>query len=105
MHGGRPGIVSEDSIRSAIARPYHGYHRRIYQKAAALLHGIIRNHGFTDANKRTALYLVELLVTRSGYDFVEDDMVIVETIASVASSDFSYDELVDWFKKRLVKLD
>ena len=82
--GGRPGLLNEDSVLSALARPYDGYHRRIYEKAAALLHGVVCNHGFTDANKRTALYLVELLVQRSGYEFVETDAEVVEIILTVA---------------------
>ncbi|MEM7508673.1 MAG: type II toxin-antitoxin system death-on-curing family toxin [Pseudomonadota bacterium] len=99
--GGRAGIVNEHAIHSAIARPYHGYHRRIHQKSAALLEGIVRNHGFADANKRTALYLVELLITRSGYTLVEDDLVIVELIVSVADGQLSYDELANWFEPRI----
>lgn len=95
--------MNEDAILSAIARPYHGYHRLIYQKVAALLHGIVSNHGFVDGNKRTALYLVELMVQRSGYEFVEDDMEIVETITSVARGETSYEELAEWFRERLVR--
>ena len=96
--------MSEHAIQSAIARPYHGYHRFIHQKAAALLHGIVTNHGFSDGNKRTALYLVELLAERSGYNFAEDDMVIADTITSVAQGEIGYDELADWFKQRLVRI-
>ncbi len=103
--GGRPGVLSEHSIRSAIARPYDGYHRYIHQKAAALLHGVISNHGFVDANKRTALYLTELFVQRSGCEFVEDDQVVVEVITSVASGNMGYEELEEWFKERLLRLD
>ena len=32
--GGRPGILSMDLVRSAIGRPYTGYYRPIYKKAA-----------------------------------------------------------------------
>ena len=92
--GGSPGLLSEHSIHSAIARPYDGYHRYIHQKAAALLHGVISN-----------LYLTELFVQRSGYEFVEDDQVVVETITSVASGDMGYEELEEWFKERLLRLD
>ena len=88
---------------SAIARPYHGYHRFIHQKAAALLHGIISSHGFVDGNKRTALYLVELMVERSGYEFVEDDMVVVEVITSVARGETTYEDLAEWFRERLIR--
>lgn len=72
---------------SAIARPYHGYHRRIYEKAAALLHALVSNHGFVDGNKRTALYLIELLAQRSNYDFVEHDEVVADVITDVARGD------------------
>ena len=102
--GGLSGIVNEDAVLSAIARPYHGYHRFIYQKAAALLHGVISSHGFIDGNKRTALYLVELMVERSGYEFVEEDMVIVEVITSVARAETSYKDLAEWFRGRLIRV-
>ena len=51
-------------IQSAITRPYDGHHRFIHQKAAALAHGVVCNQGFVDGNKRTALYLVELLARK-----------------------------------------
>lgn len=100
-HGGAPGIVSSHSISSALARPYDGYHRLIHQKAAALVHGIVSNHGFTDGNKRTALFLVELLVQRSGYVFIENDDVVADTIISVARGEIGYEKLAEWFCKRL----
>ena len=86
-----------------IARPYHGYYRRIHEKAAALVHGIVCNHGFVDGNKRTALYLVELLVQRSGYEFVEEDDVVADTITSVARGEMEHDDLAEWFRERLVR--
>ena len=66
------------------------------------MHGIVSNHGFADGNKRTALYLVELLVQRSGYEFIESDEVIAETITAVASGELSYEDLAEWFDQRLV---
>ena len=104
MHGGAAGTVNEHAIRSALASPYHGYHRRIHEKAAAVVHGIVSNHGFADGNKRTALYLVELLALRSGYEFAEDDEVIADTITSVARGETDYEDLVEWFRPRLVRL-
>ena len=54
-------------------------------------------------NKRTALYLVELLAQRSGYEFVEDDEVIAHTITSVARGETQYEDLAEWFRTRLVR--
>ena len=68
-----------------------------------MVHGIVSNHGFADGNKRTALYLVELLAQRSGYEFVEDDQVIADTIISVARGETGYEELAEWFRPRLVR--
>ena len=65
-YGGVEGIVSLGLIQSAIARPYSGYHRPIYRKAAALLHSLVQNHGFADGNKRTALITTLLMIDRSG---------------------------------------
>ena len=53
MEGGLDGIINEGLIRASLARPYHGYHHWIYQKAAAPVHGIITSHGFVDGNMRS----------------------------------------------------
>ena len=43
------------------------------------------------------------MVQRSDYEFVEDDMEIVDTIKSVARGETSYEELAEWFRERLVR--
>ena len=90
-------------MHAALGRPYRGYHRRIHEKAAALLHGFVANHGFADGNKRTALLLVELLLRRSGYSLDADDPALLELIVGVADHTVTYDELVVWLKARIVR--
>ena len=68
-----------------------------------MVHGIVSNHGFADGNKRTALYLVVLLVQRSGYEFIEEDEAVADTITSVARGETGYEELAGWFQSRLVR--
>lgn len=65
---------------------------------------MVTNHGFSDGNKRTALYLVELLIQRSGYELVEEDPVLVEKITGVAKGEIGYVELCEWFRNRLNKV-
>ncbi|MDE0393922.1 MAG: type II toxin-antitoxin system death-on-curing family toxin [Gammaproteobacteria bacterium] len=101
MDGGALGILNRSAIQSAIARPYHGYHPRIHQKAAALVHAIVTNHGFVDGNKRTALYLVELLAVRSGYRLSVEDLVVADIVTAVARGELGYEELAAWFEPRL----
>lgn len=103
-YGGAAGISNEGAVHSAIARPYSGYHRRIHQKAAALLHSLVQNHGFVDGNKRTALLVTLLLIRRSGYrlDLIGDER-IDDVVVSVATGDTGFDDLESWFSQRLRK--
>lgn len=103
--GGRPGIRDENAIHSALARPYHGYHRWIWQKAAALVHGIIANHGFVDGNKRTALYLVDLLAENSDWDIDVGDEEIENMFVRVADGQVGYEELAIWFRGKIRRPD
>lgn len=59
------------------------------------------NHGFVDGNKRSAVYLVELLAVRSGYRLVVEDLALADVVIAVARGDFGYEQLTAWFKERL----
>lgn len=68
-----------------------------------MVHSVVSNHGFVDGNKRTALYLVELLVQSSGYLLDERDEAVVDMLIDVARGDVGYDDLAYWFRRRLVR--
>jgi len=108
--GGRGGILTMDALQSALGRPYHGYYRQIYKKGAALVESLVRNHGFVDANKRTAAALLLLLLERSGYDICpvhpNDDLPLEleNLVVRVAQNDASFDDLADWLKPRCRKI-
>lgn len=105
--GGLPGLRDVALIESAIGRPYTGYYPRIHHKAAALVESLVRNHGFIDGNKRTALGLVALFILRSGYKLTGLHAApyteLERLILKIAESHPSQQELVEWFKTRLVK--
>src|SRR4030042_3761254 len=57
-YGGRSGMRDLDLLKSALAMPQAGmgeeyFHKDIVEMAAAYLFHIVRNHPFTDGNKRT----------------------------------------------------
>ncbi|NNE81872.1 MAG: type II toxin-antitoxin system death-on-curing family toxin [Silicimonas sp.] len=87
---------------SALARPYSGYHRPIARKCAALLHAMVKNHPFVDANKRTAWLVTMLLIRRSRYDItLASNDRIDDLVVSVAEDEVVFDEIVEWFRVRL----
>lgn len=59
------------------------------------------NHGFVDGNKRTAVYLVELLAVRSGYRLAVEDLVLADAVTAVARGETGYEELAAWFEERM----
>lgn len=104
--GGRNGIRDISLIESAVGRPYTGYYRRMSEKAAALLHSLVLNHGFIDGNKRTALLSLHLLLDRSGYGItrrrgvdVQDELE--ELILGIVDHSIGFEELVEWMEKRV----
>lgn len=98
---GRSGILSENGLLSALDRPYSGYHKRIYEKAAALVEAVTQNHGFLDGNKRTAVTLTLLLIERSGYELGASNDDIMEMVIEAASGTMRLDELKAWFRARI----
>lgn len=97
-------MISLHLIGSALARPYSGYHRAIERKCAAIVDSFVGNHGFVDGNKRTAWLLAELLIARSGYRLdIDDSEPIDDLVVGVAAGTVSFDDLVEWFKPRLVR--
>ena len=55
-----------------------------------------------DGNKRTAFYLTELLVQRSGYILLASDDAMVGVITAVARGEMSLEELSAWLKEELI---
>ncbi len=103
--GGLAGERELSLIQSAIARPYSGHHRTVERKAAALVQSLAQNHGFIDGNKRTALIVANLFIDRSGFKLVarEGDlnMEFETVILDVVEHRLDFDELVQWFGRRL----
>ena len=107
LFGGRNGIQEIGLIEAAIARPYTGYYRPIYKKAAAFIQSVSANHGFVDGNKRTAFMLFHLLLSRSGYVFVgtsTDEIDDIEHLITDLTTKFlNLEEMTLWLKHRIQK--
>lgn len=91
VYGGSHGVRDENLLESAIYQPYVSYggidlYPTIFDKAAALLRSLIKNHPFIDGNKRTAIVTAQIILEENGLKFT-------------ASMDITYDFLIDVAKK------
>jgi len=111
-----PGVKDRAMLESAAARPFQTVERKaaygtIYQKAAALFHGLIQNHPFYNGNKRTALIAAQILLARQNlwlhntYD--EELFEFTRKTAAHELSDRKENEVADiaeWFAARTRKV-
>jgi death on curing protein len=98
-----------DVIESAVGRPYTGYYPKLWQKAGAIAQSVAGNHGFTDGNKRTALYLILLLLDQSNYwlqpvDGENIQAAITDLLLRIADHKIEIDEITDWFRMRIIRV-
>lgn len=104
-------VVNLGLVDSAIARPRSGFgdeefYPTLPMKAAALLHGLTRNHAFLDGNKRTAVLSTLQFLNLNGCDLdLEPPDAAYKTIAAVAAGDMTLPELTEWITARLRDLE
>jgi len=66
------------------------------------------NHGFTDGNKRTALYLILILLDQSGY-WLEPrggeniQVALSDLLVRIAGHQIEIDEITEWFRLRTIR--
>jgi len=101
-----PAVLMPEQLAGALARPYNGYFTELWQKAAALMESLAGSQIFLTANKRTAIALVNLLVTESGYELhpLDDEQItkaIEELSKAVGRGDMKLEALNKWYQLRL----
>lgn len=103
--GGSLGIRDLGLIESAVARPQIGFgeyeaYADIFAKAAVLTYSLIKNHGFIDGNKRTAMMTCGLFLLRNGYHLKCSQKAFVETAGFIATDSWDEERLSAWLKEQ-----
>ena len=100
--GGLGGLRDRGLLESAVDRPRNhlAYEpkSRLFQLAAALCFGLVKNHAFTDGNKRTALLAARAFLFLNGVALepAEEDEVL--TMVAVADGALDERRLAQWLK-------
>jgi death on curing protein len=104
-HGGSEGVRDLGAIESALARAVN---IALYEDAdaadlaAAFAHGLAKNHGFVDGNKRTAWIAARLFLLDNGFRISFDQLEAIRVMEGVASGTVSQRELAEWFRTKLI---
>ena len=69
-----------------------------FDKAAALLQSLLKNHAFVDGNKRTALTSAGLFLKINNYHLINNHEEEVEFAVSVDNGNLSVEEIAKWLK-------
>jgi death-on-curing protein len=101
-HGGMPGVRDEGALESALAR---GEQRLAYDPgsdlpalAAAIGHGLARNHPFNDGNKRVAFVVMAVFLALNGLDIEAPEAEVVALMLESAEGTLAEAELADWLR-------
>jgi death-on-curing protein len=93
-HGGLAGLKDDNALESALARPMNkaAYGEvDIHALAAAYLYGFVKNHPFTDGNKRTGYLAAFTFLYINGWLIEAEQADIIEFVLEVAAGEIDED--------------
>jgi death-on-curing protein len=100
LFGGASGILDEGKLSSALARAQHLYTYQpdasLYELAATIGWGLVKNHPFVDGNKRTAFVVMAVFLSVNGIDLIVPEVEVVTVMLALAAGDFSEQQLSEW---------
>ena len=99
--GGSQGLRDEGLLESALAAPFQSFDGEdafpsIYQKAARLGHGLIKNHTFVDGNKRIGTHIMLVFLALNDMTLAYTQEELTQIILAIAASEKKYEDLLKW---------
>ena len=107
--GGSHGIRDLNLLDSALQRPQSSFmgedlYPTVFDKAAALMHSILLNHPFIDANKRTATVSMAYFLHLNGYNLKVGPKELIDFALQVESKQLNLEQISKWLKGISVKM-
>ena len=106
--GGSFGLRDLGLLESAVARPRASFDGKdlylsVFEKVAAILHSLLKNHPFVDGNKRTALASAGLLLRINGYRLINKHKEELEFALRVENESLKFEEITEWLERNSKK--
>jgi death-on-curing protein len=97
-YGGTIEIRDIGLLESAINQPMTTFdsislHPTIFDKAAAYLYYLCKNHPFLDGNKRVALAASLVFLDLNGYDILDPNETLYDFVIGVAEGKFKIEDI------------
>lgn len=107
--GGSKGVRDKELLDSALNRPYQIFDgKELYQtpieKAAAILESIVKNHPFTDGNKRTGYVIARLILMNNQFHILADQQQKYQFIISISTEELNFDQIKEWLENHINKI-
>ncbi len=101
--GGSQGIRDLGLVESAVGRPQATFdgndlYKTIFEKGAALLQSLLKNHPFVDGNKRTALTAAGIFLKLNGYQLINNHEKEVDFALKVDNERLTIEQIVKWLE-------
>lgn len=98
------GVKDHALLESAIYRPRQSVfgedtYSSLFDKAAALLVSLVKNHCFHNGNKRTAYLAVKSFLKINGFHLRLERALAVEFVVDIAKGDYSLDGIANTLEK------
>ena len=101
--GGADGIRDEGLLEAAVFAPYQTFgdaelFPTVAEKAARLGFGLVKNHAFTDGNKRIGAHAMLVFLALNGVDLTYTQKELSDIILQIASGEREYADLLLWIR-------
>ena len=103
-------IRDKNLLESAVNNPFQTFsgedlYKTIFDKAAQLAYGLVKNHGFVDGNKRVAVHAMAVYLYINGYDTNFTQAEIVKIGMELAESKLTAEKLSKMLEERSFKIE
>ena len=105
LFGGLQGVRDEGAIESALARPLnawtHGTATDIETLAASYLCAVVRQQGYLDGNKRTALAAMLVFLRLNGRALSAPGPELYALVIAASTGEVGVEQVTEWVKRHV----
>ena len=102
-YGGNTGVLNEGTVESAIVRARNRFEYTgadLFECAACYIFGLAKNHGYQDANKRTAFVTGLTFLRVNGFRVDAKAEDVIQLMIDVATDVSNESAIADWLRLR-----